>query len=74
MPALFEKLNLKLQREILVINAPRSFAKKYQCEFSCDTGWDVLRSAGFDSVRAVAIDEEWSALQYRRVEFIKVGR
>ena len=133
MPTLFDKLNLKLQREIVVINAPASFqpelamlkdvvvlrdakkakavhfavafaskkvevdalsrglaakaegdallgfaypkgtSKKYKCEFNRDTGWDVLRSAGFDTVRAVAIDEDWSALRYRRMEFIKLA-
>ena len=132
MPTLFDKLNLKLQREIVVINAPASFepelaglqgvvvlrdakqakavhfaiafaskkvevdalsralaakaegdallwfaypkgtSKKYQCEFNRDSGWDVLRSPGFDTVRAVAIDEDWTALRFRRVEFIKV--
>ena len=133
MPSIFDKLNLKLQREIVVINAPASFepelatlkdvvvlrdakkakavhfaiafatrqmevdalskalaakaegdaliwfaypkgtSKKYPCEFNRDTGWDVLRSAGFDTVRAVAIDEDWSALRFRRVAFIKVA-
>ena len=33
----------------------------------------MLRSAGFDAVRAVAIDEDWSALRFRRMEFIKVA-
>jgi hypothetical protein len=131
-PTVFEKLNLKHQREIVVVNAPASFepklaalkdvnvlrdvtkakvvhfaiafatkqaevdalskaltakaegdallwfaypkgtSKKYQCEFNRDSGWDVPRSAGFDTVRAVAIDEDWSALRFRRVELIKV--
>ena len=131
MSKLFDKLNLKDHREILVVNAPRSFeselaaltgvtvlrdpgdvktvrfalvfatvqtevdrlpkllsakaegdallwfaypkgtSKMYQCDFNRDTGWSVLKSAGFDTVRAVAIDEDWSALRFRRVEFIK---
>ena len=131
MPTLFEKLNLKDHREILVINAPASFeseltalsgvtvrrdpgkvkavrfalafataqaevdrlakllsakadgdallwfaypkgtSKKYTCDFNRDTGWSVLKLAGFDTVRAVAIDEDWSALRFRRVEYIK---
>ena len=130
MPAIFDKLNLGEHREILVLNAPPSFAaalaalqgvrvvrritalkklafalafvtqqaeldrlsksiaaragadallwfaypkgtsKRYTCEFNRDTGWDALRKAGFDSVRQVAIDEDWSALRFRRVEFI----
>ncbi|MEO8922786.1 MAG: hypothetical protein ABI330_08160 [Caldimonas sp.] len=128
MPSVFEKLNLKAQREILVVNAPPSFepemaaldgvtilrdparakgiqfalafatrqaevnrlaallssaaegdallwfaypkgsAKKYRSEFNRDSGWNALRSAGFDTVRQVAIDEDWSALRFRRLE------
>ena len=131
MPTVFEKLNLKDQKEIVVLNAPPSFepelaklatrhirrdlelvrdvsfllafvtrksevdglakqvaarakgdaivwfaypkgtSKKYKCDFNRDNGWDTLKSKGFDTVRAVAIDEDWSALRFRRVEFIK---
>jgi hypothetical protein len=131
MSSIFEKLNLKQQREILIVNAPSSFesevaalkgvivlrdprkakavhfalafatkqaevdalslalaakaegdallwfaypkgtSKQYKCEFNRDTGWNAIRSAGFDTVRQVAIDEDWSALRFRRMEFIK---
>lgn len=130
MPSIFDKLNLKQQPEILVVNAPSSFepelaalagvavlrdaalakaihfalvfasqqaevealsavitrkaegdaliwfaypkgtSKRYQCDFNRDTGWAKLRAAGFDTVRQVAIDEDWSALRFRRTEFI----
>jgi hypothetical protein len=30
-----------------------------------------LKKLGFDTVRAVAIDEDWTALRFRRKEFIK---
>jgi len=50
---------------------PKGTSKKYKCDFNRDTGWRVLRSVGFDTVRAVAIDEDWSALRFRRVEFTK---
>jgi hypothetical protein len=50
---------------------PKSSSKKYQCEFNRDTGWAVLGAAGFEAVRQVAIDADWSALRFRRVEFIK---
>jgi len=36
-----------------------------------DSGWNVLGAAGFEGVRMVAIDEDWSALRFRRAEFIK---
>lgn len=131
MPSTFEKLNLKSQSEILVLNPPASFepelatldgvkvlrdlqdldhiefslafvtrqkevdtlakaiakqakgdavvwfaypkgtSKKYHSEIHRDTGWQVLGQAGFEPVRAVAIDEDWSALRFRRVEFVK---
>jgi|ERR1017187_1001431 hypothetical protein len=51
---------------------PKGTSQKYKCDFNRDTGWDVLKAAGFDTVRAVAIDEDWSALRFRRKEFIKV--
>ncbi len=131
MSDIFKKLNLKDQKEILVLNAPTSFepelalldhiairrsidglqhivfslafvtkqvevnhlapaivqqaqgdaiiwfaypktsSKKYTCEFNRDTGWAVLGELGLEGVRQVAIDEDWSALRFRRVEFIR---
>jgi len=50
---------------------PKGTSKKYQCDFNRDTGWDPLGKIGFERVRQVAIDEDWSALRFRRVEFIK---
>lgn len=50
---------------------PKGTSKKYNSEISRDHGWDRLRELGFDTVRAVAIDEDWSALRFRRVAFIK---
>lgn len=50
---------------------PKGTSKRYACDFNRDEGWDVLRRSGFDSVRQVAIDEDWSALRFRRVEYIK---
>ena len=50
---------------------PKGTSKKYTCGFNCDTGWDVLKKAGSDTVRAVAIDADWTALRFRRKGFIK---
>ena len=50
---------------------PKGTSKKYTCDFNRDTGWASLRKLGFDSVRAVAIDEDWTAIRFRRKEFIK---
>ena len=50
---------------------PKGTSKKYTCDFNRDTGWKEMGKAGFERVRQVAIDEDWSALRFRRVEFIK---
>ena len=50
---------------------PKGTSRKYRCEFNRDSGWPVLGAAGFEPVRMVAIDEDWSALRFRRVEHIK---
>ena len=50
---------------------PKGSSKKYKCEFNRDTGWHVLGAAGFEPVRQVAIDQDWSALRFRRAGFIK---
>ena len=50
---------------------PKGTSKRYRCEFNRDSGWSVIRAAGFESVRMVAIDEDWSALRFRRLEFVK---
>ena len=50
---------------------PKGTSKKYTCDFNRDTGWDAIKKLGFDTVRSVAIDEDWTALRFRRKEFIK---
>jgi hypothetical protein len=56
---------------ILWMVYPKGTSKKYHCEFNRDCGWPVLSAAGFEPVRMVAIDADWSALRFRRGEFIK---
>jgi hypothetical protein len=50
---------------------PKGSSKRYKCEFNRDTGWAALGAAGFEGVRMIAIDEDWSAVRFRRAEFIK---
>jgi hypothetical protein len=129
--AVFKKLNLKDQREIVVVNAPASFeaeiaslsgvsvrrslaggpqvafslafvtkqpevdalatqiarrtagdavvwfaypkqsSKRFKSEIDRDHGWASLGAAGFEPVRMVAIDDDWSAKRFRRAGFIK---
>ncbi len=50
---------------------PKGSSKKFKCDFNRDTGWAPLNAAGFETVRSIAIDEDWTALRFRRKEFIK---
>ena len=62
----------RAKRDVIVWFAyPKGTSKKYTCDFNRDTGWAALKKLGFDTVRAVAIDEDWTALRFRRKEFIK---
>ena len=50
---------------------PKGTSKKYKCDFNRDTGWKVMGPYDLETVRMVAIDEDWSALRFKKVEFIK---
>jgi hypothetical protein len=131
MPSVFGKLNLKDQKQIVVLNAPASFepelasladveiirdlkkakqiafslafvttqkevdtlapaiggkvegdavvwfaypkgsSKNYKSQINRDNGWNLLGKEGFEPVRMVAIDLDWSAVRFRRAVFIK---
>ncbi|UFH56071.1 hypothetical protein [Spirosoma sp. KNUC1025] len=65
---LAEKLNADA---LLWMAYPKGSSKKYTCDFNRDTGWAALGKLGFEPVRMVAIDGDWSALRFRRVEYVK---
>lgn len=50
---------------------PKGTSKRFKCDFNRDAGWQLFGDFGFEPVRSVAIDEDWSALRFRRVGFIK---
>ncbi|GAB3998933.1 hypothetical protein GCM10028807_47760 [Spirosoma daeguense] len=61
---------------VLWLAYPKGSSKKYKCDrathrFNRDTGWAILGKLGFEPVRMVAIDNDWSALRFRRVEYVK---
>ncbi len=46
-------------------------SKKYTTDITRDFGWQPLGDLGFEPVRMVAIDVDWSALRFRPVKLIK---
>ena len=50
---------------------PKKSSKRYQSDLSRDAGWQPLGNAGYECVRMVAIDADWSAARFRHVDFIR---
>jgi len=50
---------------------PKSTSKKYTSTLTRESGSDRFAKAGFESVRMIAIDEDWTAKRLRRAQYIK---
>jgi hypothetical protein len=69
---LFDQMNPNLQEdEIFWIAYPKKSSKRYQVSINRDKGWKALGDQGYEGVRQVSINEDWSALRWRNVKFIK---
>lgn len=47
---------------------PKATSRRYHSDIGRESSWSVLGRMGFEGVRQVAIDEDWTALRFRRVE------
>ncbi|MFY8045163.1 MAG: hypothetical protein ACOVOS_01265 [Chitinophagaceae bacterium] len=56
---------------VLWMAYPKKTSKKYKAEITRDDGWQALEDHGFEPVTLVSIDDDWSALRFRKVDFIK---
>lgn len=56
---------------ILWMCYPKGTSKIYNCDFNRDTGWKIMGNFDLEPVRMVAIDADWSALRFKKVNFIK---
>ena len=50
---------------------PKKSSKKYSSDLERDKTWPVLNNSGFHGIRMVAIDEDWSAMRFRNIKYIK---
>jgi hypothetical protein len=50
---------------------PKKSSKRYKTDLGRDDGWQPLGDLGFEGVRQIAIDEDWSALRFRQAGKIK---
>ena len=55
---------------ILWFAYPKNTSEKYSSEINSDSGWGVLGDYNLKPVEQVSIDEDWTALRFRKVSFI----
>ncbi|WP_339880964.1 hypothetical protein [uncultured Algoriphagus sp.] len=51
---------------------PKGTSKRYKAQINRDSGWKYLGEFDYESVRQIAINEDWSALRFRKTKFVKV--
>jgi hypothetical protein len=67
-----EFLHKKIEGDpVIWLAYPKKTSKKYKVEINRDNGWESIKKLGFETVRAVAIDDDWSALRFRLAQFVK---
>ena len=50
---------------------PKKSSVKKSSGLERDKGWKALNDAGFYGIRMVSVDENWSAMRFRNIRFIK---
>lgn len=50
---------------------PKKTSKKLSSDINRDHGWKELNDSGFHSVRMVSVDDDWSAIRFRNIKYIK---
>lgn len=56
---------------ILWFAYPKKSSKRYKSDITRDAGWDPLGAMGYEPVRQIALDEDWSVLRFKAVATIK---
>lgn len=63
LPAVMAKIT---PQTILWFAYPKKNSKRYDSDITRDRGWESLEKYHFKPVRQIALDEDWSALRFRR--------
>lgn len=67
----YELQQLASEDQQLWMAYPKGSSKRYKAEINRDSGWAYLGEFGYEGVRQIAIDEDWSALRFRSKKYIK---
>ena len=68
----FDMQKLAPDDEQLWMTYPKGSSKRYKAQINCDSGWSSLARFDYEAVRQIAIDEDWSALRFRKTTYVKV--
>jgi hypothetical protein len=52
---------------------PKGTSRRFSTDINRDRGWNNVEAAGFRRVSQVAVDNDWSALRFRNVKYVKSG-
>jgi hypothetical protein len=50
---------------------PKKTSKKYSSDIDRDHGWKVLNDSGLYGIRLVSVDNDWSAMRFRNLKYIR---
>jgi len=50
---------------------PKKTSKKLSSDLERDRGWKSLNDMGFHGIRMVSVDDDWSAMRFRNIKYIK---
>lgn len=53
---------------------PKKTSKKYHSDIDRNHGWKPLNDSGFQGIRMISVDEDWSAFRFRNVKYIKTSQ
>lgn len=68
----FEAMHaLSPEDESLWVAYPKGTSKKYKVKINRDSGWTKVGELDYEAVRQIAINEDWSALRFRKLKYIK---
>lgn len=56
---------------VLWFSYPKKTSKVYSSDIDRDHGWKALNDSGFHGIRMIALDDNWSAMRFRNVRYIK---
>lgn len=50
---------------------PKGTSRKFTCDFNRDSSGEIFAPFNMLGVRQISIDDDWSALRFRKMEYIK---